>query len=164
MWEAIEHVLLSPNVTVILLFFAFVVIIAVGLSKTGILNIHTQNIQIGAADKERDIIRQQIEWIRLHCEGAEATLEKPEGYNEWLGKYIAERVYDEYVDWITFNHINASPAYIEIKQDKIINIIHKFAIKDEFRSPEFDEKLKEDIKFTIEKLIQIRKMYSSNNI
>ena len=164
MWEAIEHVLLSPNVTVILLFFAFVVIIVVGLSKTGILNIHTQNIQIGAADKERDIIRQQIEWIRLHCEGAEATLEKPEGYNEWLGKYIAERVYDEYVDWIIFNHINASSAYIEIKQDKIINIIHKFAIKDEFRSPEFDEKLKEDIKFTIEKLIQIRKMYTSNNI
>lgn len=164
MWEAIEHVLLSPNVTVILLFLVFVVVIAVGLSKTGILNIHTQNIQIGAADKERDIIRQQIEWIRLHCEGEEATLEKPEGYNEWLGKYIAERVYDEYVDWITFNHINASPAYIEIKQDKIINIIHKFAIKNEFRSPEFDERLKEDIKFTIEKLIQIRKMYSSNNI
>lgn len=164
MWETIEHVLLSPNVTIILLFLAFIAIGVVFLTKTGILNIHTQNIQIGAADRERDIIRQQIEWIRLHFEGAEATLEKPEGYNEWLGKYIAERVYDEYVDWITFNHINASPAYIEIKQDKIINIIHKYATLDVFRSEEFDERLKEDVKFTIEKLIQIRKMYSSNNI
>lgn len=163
MWETIEHVLLSPNVTVILLFLAFVAIGVAILSKSGILNIHTQNIQIGAADKERDIIRQQIEWIRLHCEGAEASLSKPEGYNEWLGKYIAEKVYDEYVDWITFNHISSSPAYIEVKQDKIINIIHKYAILNDFKSEEFDNKIKDDIKLTIEKLVQIRKTYSNMN-
>lgn len=162
MWDNIEHVLLSPNATVILVFLAFVVIIGVILSKTGLLNVHTENIQLGAADSERDIIRQQIEWIHLHCESMEVSLSKPDDYDPWRGKYIAERVYDEYVDWITFNHINASPAYVEIKQDKIVNLVHKYLINPYFQTEEFDNMLREDTKEAIEKLIQIRKVYKKN--
>lgn len=159
MWESIEHMLLSPNATVILVFLAFVVIVGLVLSKTGLLNVHTENIQIGAADKERDIIRQQIEWIHLHCEAFEANMPKPDDYDAWRGKYIAERVYDECVNWITFNHITSSPAYIEIKQDNVVGLVRKYVRNDFFKTQEFDTLLREDVKQAVEKLIQIRKVY-----
>lgn len=159
MYETVEHILVSSNAAIVLIFLAFIAVIAVILAKKGILNIHTSAVQLGAADQERDIIRQQLEWVRVHLEGVESSMAKPEGYNQWLGKYVVEAVYDEYVDWITFNHINASPAYVEIKQDKLVSLIRKLVIKDEFRTKEFEDKIREDTQLCIEKLIQIRKVY-----
>lgn len=159
MYETVEHILVSSNAAIVLIFLAFIAVIAVILAKKGILNIHTSAVQLGAADQERDIIRQQLEWVRVHLEGVESSMPKPEGYNQWLGKYVVEAVYDEYVDWITFNHINASPAYVEIKQDKLVSLIRKLVIKDEFRTKEFEDKIREDTQLCIEKLIQIRKVY-----
>lgn len=159
MYETVEHILVSSNAAIVLIFLAFIAVIAVILARKGILNIHTSAVQLGAADQERDIIRQQLEWVRVHLEGVESSMPKPEGYNQWLGKYVVEAVYDEYVDWITFNHINASPAYVEIKQDKLVSLIRKLVIKDEFRTKEFEDKIREDTQLCIEKLIQIRKVY-----
>ena len=159
MWQMIRDVLMSPNVTIVLCFLVFVLTIGVILSKTGLLQIHTNAVQIGAADRERNIIRQQVEWIKLHCSGMEASMTKPENYNEWRGKYIAECVYDEYVDWITFNHLSLSDAYIEIKQDRIVNLVNKLTTKPEFHSEEFERELREDVRTCIEKLVQIRTIY-----
>ena len=159
MYETVEHVLVSSNAAIVLIFLAFIAVIAVILAKKGILNIHTSAVQLGAADQERDIIRQQLEWTRVDLEGVESSMPKPEGYNQWLGKYVVEAVYDEYVDWITFNHINASPAYVEIKQDKLVSLIRKLVSRDEFRTPEFEDMIREDTRQCIEKLIQIRKVY-----
>lgn len=159
MWNTIRDVLMSPNATIILVFALFVIVIGLILSKTGLLNIHTKFVQIGAADKERNVIRQQVEWIRLHCESMESQLPRSEGYNPWRGRYIAERVYDEYVDWITFNHLTTERSYVEIKQDKIVNLVHSLVEKDEFRTREFDELLRKDTKEAIEKLVQIRDVY-----
>lgn len=159
MYEAVEHILISSNAAIVLIFLAFIAVIAVILARKGILNIHTSAVQLGAADQERDIIRQQLEWVRVHLEGVESSMSKPEGYNQWLGKYVVEAVYDEYVDWITFNHINSSPAYVEIKQDKLVSLIRKLVTRDEFRTQEFEDKIREDTQLCIEKLIQIRKVY-----
>lgn len=159
MYETVEHVLVSSNAAIVLIFLAFIAVIAVILARKGILNIHTSAVQLGAADQERDIIRQQLEWVRVHLEGVESSMSKPEGYNQWLGKYVVEAVYDEYVDWITFNHINASPAYVEIKQDKLVSLIRKLVTRDEFKTPEFEDMIREDTRQCIEKLIQIRKVY-----
>lgn len=159
MYETVEHILVSSNAAIVLIFLAFIAVIAVILARKGILNIHTSAVQLGAADQERDIIRQQLEWVRVHLEGVESSMSKPEGYNQWLGKYVVEAVYDEYVDWITFNHINASPAYVEIKQDKLVSLIRKLVTRDEFKTPEFEDMIREDTRQCIEKLIQIRKVY-----
>lgn len=159
MWEAIEHLLTSSNALAILLFMVFVVIVLAILSKKGLISINTSTVQIGAADRERDIIRQQVEWVHLHCQGFENSMIKPEGYNEWLGRYIVEKIYDECVTWITFNHISASPAYVDIKAEKVISIIHKYATLPDYKTPEFDETVKEDVQKCIERLIQIRKVY-----
>ena len=69
MWDTIREIAMSPNITIILSFAMAVFLIAVLLSKTGLLNIHTKVVQIGAADTEREVIRQQVQWIRSHCEG-----------------------------------------------------------------------------------------------
>lgn len=159
MWETIRDVLMSPNVTVILVFLAFVFVLTIVLSKTGLLNIHTNVVQIGAAIQERNIIRQQIEWVKLHCEGMESQLPKPEGYDTWRGRYILERVYDEYVTWITFNHLSTDSTYVEIKQDRIVNLVESLVEREEFRTKEFEKMLRDDTRDALEKLVQIREVY-----
>ena len=159
MWETIRDVLMSPNVTVILVFLAFVFVLAIVLSKTGLLNIHTNVVQIGAAIQERNIIRQQIEWVKLHCEGMESQLPKAEGYNTWRGRYIAERVFDEYVSWITFNHLSTDSTYVEIKQDRIVNLVESLVEREEFKTKEFEKMLRDDTREALEKLVQIREVY-----
>lgn len=159
MWETIEHVLTSGNAWVVLILFIFLGFVLLLLSRNGLLQIDTGNIQIGAATGEREIIRQQVEWTRLHYEGLENSMPKPEGYDHWRGRYIAERLIDEVVDWIVYNHINDSKQYIEIKQDKIINILRKYTVKEEFTSEEFEEFMREDTEKCIKKLIQIRELH-----
>ncbi len=160
MWEQIGRMLTSPNATIILTFCMFVVIVGWILAKSGLLNVHTESVTIGAANAEREIIRQQVEFARLHFEALEAQLDfKDDDYDEWRGKYVAERLYDEVVDWITFNHLNMSSAYIEVKQEKIIVLLHSLTDRDELRTPEFEQFLRDDTRETIEKLIQIRNVY-----
>lgn len=159
MWEAISEVVSSPNVSIVALMIIFTALLGVIMSKTGMLNIRTNAVQIGTETRERDIIRQQIEWTRMHFEEMENLMEKPEGYNKWRGKYVAERVYDEYVEWIMLNHFSKSPAYIEIKQDKVVALVNKLTEMEFFHTKEFEDFLREDTKKVIEKLIQIRNVY-----
>lgn len=160
MWETIGKVLTSPNAGIVLTFCLFIGIIVWLLTKSGLLNIHTENVSLGAANAEREIIRQQVEWARLHFEAIETQLDfKDENYDQWRGKYVAERLYDEVVDWITFNHLNMSSAYIEVKQEKILVLLHSLTDREEFRTPEFEQFMRDDTRKSIEKLIQIREVY-----
>ncbi len=159
MWETISNILTSPNAFVVLIFLAFVAVILFILVKSGVLKISTSAVQLGSGDIERNIIRQQLDYVSLHLNGLEAKLDKPDDYNEYLGKLIIEKVFDEYVNWITFNHINKSPAYVEIKQERVVSLIRQYTIKDEFRSEEFEELIRKDTKEVIEALIRIREVY-----
>lgn len=162
MWEAIADILTSSNAISTLLFLAVCVIGAFVLIKTGMLQIHTKMVQVGATDRERGIIRQQLDYVHLHLCSLENGLPKPKGYNEWLGKYILETVYDEYVNWITFNHISSAPSYVEVKQKRIVELIGQYTVKEEFRSEEFNEMIMKDTKQTILNLIQIRESYKES--
>lgn len=159
MWETISTILTGPNAFVVLIFLAFVSVILFILVKSGAIRISTPNMSINTGDVERNIIRQQLDYVSLHLNGLEAKLEKPEDYNEYLGKLIIEKVFDEYVNWITFNHINKSPAYVEIKQERVVSLIRQYTIKDEFRSEEFEDLIRKDTKEVIEALIRIREVY-----
>lgn len=159
MWETIEHVLTSPSLIPLLIFILIVITVAIVLSKNGLLHITTKNVQMGAADNERDIIRQQIEWVSLHYKAMENNLDKPEGYDKWRGRYITELVIDEFVSMIAFNHISKSQSYIEVKQEKILSVVMANVVRDEFKSDEFINMLKDDVQHVIEKLVQIRELY-----
>jgi hypothetical protein len=159
MWETISTILTGPNAFVVLIFLAFVSVILFILVKSGAIRISTPNMSINTGDVERNIIRQQLDYVSLHLNGLEAKLDKPEDYNEYLGKLIIEKVFDEYVNWITFNHINKSPAYVEIKQERVVSLIRQYTVKDEFRSEEFEDLIRKDTKEVIEALIRIREVY-----
>lgn len=159
MWVAIRDVLLSPNVTLILCFVLLILFVGILMSKTGLMQIHTQAVEIGAADRERNIIRQQTEYIKMHYEAMENTMDKPIDYDPWRGRCIVQAVCSEFVDWITMNHLTTSPTFVEIKQDRVVYIIHSLSVKREFTSPEFDEFIRQDVKECITKLVQIRTAY-----
>ena len=159
MWETISTILTGPNAFVVLIFLAFVSVILFILVKSGAIRISTPNMSINTGDVERNIIRQQLDFVSLHLNGLEAKLDKPEDYNEYLGKLIIEKVFDEYVNWITFNHINKSPAYVEIKQERVVSLIRQYTVKDEFRTEEFEDLIRKDTKEVIEALIRIREVY-----
>jgi hypothetical protein len=159
MWETISTILTGPNAFVVLIFLAFVSVILFILVKSGAIRITTPNMSINTGDVERNIIRQQLDYVSLHLNGLEAKMDKPEDYNEYLGKLIIEKVFDEYVNWITFNHINKSPAYVEIKQERVVSLIRQYTVKDEFRSEEFEDLIRKDTKEVIEALIRIREVY-----
>lgn len=159
MWDAIAKILTNSNAFLVLVFLVIFTVIIIGLAHTGLLEIHTKAFRMGADDREREIIRQQVEWTGLHLEEMENTMPKPSGYKEWRGKYIVERIFDEYIDWIVLNHLSRSSSYIEIKQDKIVALVKKLTVLDYFHTAEFEEFLREDTKKSIIKLIQIREAY-----
>lgn len=159
MWETIKEVLSSSNCLPILCFCCFITIWMSILAKNGLLKISFKGLKISREDKERTIVRQQVEWITLYCDGMEPRLPHPEGYDIWRSKYILERVLDEIITWITFNHITTNENYIEIKQNKIINLINSLTVSPVYHSKEFREQIKKEMEFVIHKLVQIRELY-----
>lgn len=159
MWGAIRDVALSPNLTIILVFVIILIVIGITISHSGLLQVHTNAVEISVADRERNILRQQIEYIKLHHEGLESSIPKPKGYDAWRGKCIVNAVVTEYIEWITLNHLTNVAPYVEIKQDRIISIVHSLTIKDEYHSEEFEEFIRQDVKNCISKLVQIRNIY-----
>ena len=65
MWESISSTLTSKNGPSLLITIAvlilIIVILAIKLGKSGLLNIHTKHINIGSKVSERELIRRQIE-------------------------------------------------------------------------------------------------------
>lgn len=159
MWESISNILTSTNAVAVLTFLCVCIIGGVVLVKTNLLQIHTDSIRLGAMDTERNIIRQQQDYVRLHLKSIENDLEKPEGYNEWLGQFIVMRVYAEYVEWISFNHLSKSEAYIKVKQNKLVDLINQYTYKEEFKTDDFQEFIRKDTRQMILDLIQIREVY-----
>ncbi len=159
MWESISNILTSTNAVAVLTFLCVCIIGGVVLVKTNLLQIHTDSVRLGAMDTERNIIRQQQDYVRLHLKSIENDLEKPEGYNEWLGRFVVMRVYAEYVEWISFNHLSKSEAYIKVKQNKLVDLINQYTYKEEFKTEEFIEFIRKDTRQMILDLIQIREVY-----
>lgn len=159
MWESIANILTSTNAVAVLTFLCVCIIGGVVLVKTNLLQIHTDSVRLGAMDTERNIIRQQQDYVRLHLKSLENDLEKPEGYNEWLGRFIVMRVYAEYVEWISFNHLSKSEAYIKVKQNKLVDLINQYTYKEEFKTDDFQEFIRKDTRQMILDLIQIREVY-----
>lgn len=163
MWEAIQNVLISRNGLVIIVLVTVVILLAVRLGKHGLLKIHTRHVSIGDDERERTIIREQVDWTHTYLQGLVSKIQQVTPdlmYDGYFTKYILEIAFDEMVKWITFNHIIADEAYIKMKQDKICSLVYTYNVRPEFRTPEFQERMKRWVKEIIEHLIDIRKVYS----
>lgn len=150
-----------PNVLLLLL--------AVGLAaKFGLLRIKTDHISIGntraASDKERAIIREQCDFTHAYLMGlvnkiVAVTPDNELIYGGYFTKYILERVYDEFVKWITFNHITLDEAYVHTKQEKIKALVYSHAVRDEFKTEQFAERMDRWVREVLEELVRIRQLY-----
>jgi len=159
MWETIGQILTSSNALIVLIFLLAMALVAFILIKNGYINFDNESLRIGYADRERNIIKQQQDYVWLHLQAMEANLPKPKGYDKNLGQVIILTVYKEYVSWISFNHLTKSDAYISVKQNKLVDIVNTLTVKEDFKTEEFIEMMKEDTKNTIYELIKIREVF-----
>lgn len=160
MWDFIKAVSTSVYIIPVLIFTLIVLLTVILLIKKGLISVNTKAVKVGTSESERAIIRQQIEWVHLHCDSLEKSLPHPQNYDIWRGRYILERMYDEIVDWITFNHISTSEGYISIKQERIWATIQSLVRKNEFSTPEFKEFIYNDTEYIIRRLVHIRQVYN----
>ena len=124
MWDAFAKILTNSNALLVLTFVLLFVFILIMLAMSGLVRIDTGAFQMGADHKERDIIRQQIEWAHTYIMGLKSQISADETtYKGYLTKFMLEAAFDEVVAWIVFNHINLESDYISIKQEKIRSMI-----------------------------------------
>lgn len=162
MWETIKEVLLSANAWLILIFIAFVLFVVIQMSKNGLLSIKAKGLRLGSDEKELTVVRNQSQWSYLYIMSLKGKL-IDEGSDEkarLICEVVLEKVYDKIIDWITYNHINSSNSYIQIKQSEIKCLVYSQDIEEKFKTPEFEERMNSWVKEAILKLIDIRKEYS----
>ena len=161
MWQAIEKILLSDNSATVLFFLVIIILLLAHFSKKGVFKWHTEKLTIGVSENERAIIRQQVEWAELEIESL-ASAEIFSHVDEWRTKYILEKLFDEILQWIIFNHIKDSPEYISIKQEKIWNMTQTLVVREEFRSEEFKDFIYKEVEKIIKRLVFLRRQYGTS--
>lgn len=164
MEKAVEILSKGSNFIVFLIFVALVIAaviaLAIYLVRRGAVGINTGKIYVGSDQREREIIRQQIEYAHLFIMSLAGKIKVSESrYGGYFTKYVLERVYDEVVDWITFNHMSKEGAYISIKQTKVSNIVYSENVGEEFKTPEFKERMDKWTEELVSGLVQIRQVY-----
>ena len=161
MWDAVAKILTNSNALLVLIFLTMFVFILIILTMSGLVRIDTGAFKMGADTKERDIIRQQIEWAHIYIMGLKYQISADETtYKGYLTKFMLEAAFDEVVAWIVFNHINLESDYISIKQEQIKSMVHSEpTIRPEFKTKEFDRKVDKWVDELIRRLVVIRKVY-----
>lgn len=162
MWETIKEVLLSANAWLILIFIAFMTFVVIQMSKSGLLSIKAKGLRLGSDEKELTVVRNQSQWSYLYIMSLKGKLidENSDEKSRLICEVVLEKVYDKIIDWITYNHINSSNSYIQIKQSEIKCLVYSQDIEEKFKTPEFEERMNCWVKEAILKLIDIRKEYS----
>ena len=151
--------------SVLLLIVAIAVLI-----KVLNIRISSDHIAIGGEDKkayyERAVVRNQVNQAKLFTMALEnkilAMVEEPSD-SGYYAKYILECVYDKIMEWIMYNHIENTDEYIESKQWEIQSLVYSFNPPDQFKTPEFKERMDKWTAEIIGRMVSIRKLYSKKN-
>lgn len=160
----IASILNGENALQTIITVVIIVIIVAILAKCGIITFKSDKLSIGTSymDKERTIIRQQIEFAENVCMSfiwnQNRTVDEKE--DPFKIKYTNEKIFDCVVAWISFNHITTDDTYIEIKQNIIWSLITSITSDDYYKSDEFHEICDAQVSTIIKKLCDIRKYYS----
>lgn len=158
MWDAIGGVLTSGNAWMVLISFLIVILVASILAKKGILQLNVHGVKFGGDEDERAIIRQQTEWSQLFIASMQ-QLDIFEGSDTYHTLYVLEKIFDEVLNWIVFNHISDSENYISIKQEKIWNLLQTLVTDKRFTTQEFREIVYKNTGILIKRLVYIRRNY-----
>jgi hypothetical protein len=146
----------------ILIFLVMVIVImAIMCVRTGLIRVKTDTVEIGNtySERERTIIRNQIQYINMAVEAFEHRIPKDENYDEDRGKYILQLMSKQMIEWVIFNHIEENKVYIENRQEQLWNIVLANVEKDYLRSEFFKQDIYDYTKMIIHRLVAIRKEY-----
>ena len=154
MWESVERLVDSGKAWFVLIII-FLIIIAV---RMGYMKVKTDKVLIGreSGEKVRLLMKKQSEYARIACKGFEKRIPRFDGYDNLLGAFVAEKVYDEIVNWIMVNHIEDNQDYIENKQEIVWDIVSAEIVNDKFRSEKFKKSVDSCIEQIIKRLVQMR--------
>ena len=163
MWESIKEILTSPNAWMFLLFVSFALFVLNRMAKSGLLSFKGKGLRLGSDEKELTIIRNQAQWAHLYVMSRKGKLigEDSSDLTKVICENILEKVYDKIIEWITFNHINSSTSYLEIKQSEVKCLVYSLVTDEKFKTPEFESRMNGWVKEVILNLINIRKEYSN---
>ena len=162
-WDALKELITSPNAWMFLLFVGFAMFVLRSMAKNGLISFKGKGLRVGSDEKELTIIRNQTQWAHLYVMSRKGKLieEDSSELTKVICENILEKVYDKIIEWITFNHINSSNTYVEIKQSEIKCLVYSLVIDEKFKTPEFEQRMNGWVKEVILNLINIRKEYSN---
>lgn len=163
MWETISKVLTSNNIIPIGVILILVICTMAILAKMGIVSFHGKGVSVGNGDKERNIIRHQIDFVESTCADFYTRVEKKGSFEEWRARFILERVYDVLVRIISYNHIQIEDTYIELRQSEIWKTLLDYVKPEDdpyYTSREFKDIVYGEVRNIITKLVHIREFYS----
>jgi hypothetical protein len=132
-------------IVVAVLIFALVFMI-IKAAKKGLFSFSRGGISIGIADREREIIKTQLDKAESSITGFYNKM----GYkrDDYRKLYIMSEVEDLLYKAVAVNHINTSPTYISLKQEAVWSVICQHA------ETNLDEDLHAKVNEALEKLIR----------
>jgi hypothetical protein len=106
---------------VLLIIIALVLAVAIIAVKKGWISFQGKGFSVGIQDKEREIIRTQIQYVNTRLDGTIRDLPQhlTEGLHYYRTKYIISKVKDLCEEAIIYNHIKEG-SYVSLKQEIII--------------------------------------------
>lgn len=160
MWQAIQGILTSGKAVIGI--GALVILFAI-LAKKGLISFKGHGLKVGHSDEEeRTIIRTQIQWAEADVETMLREImnkfSKDGNINEYKARYTIEKVLDELVKIVIFNHITLEPQYIQLKQDLVWSVVSK--INPEPAWNVLEPIVKDRVEVAIRNLYEIRQYYS----
>lgn len=140
---------------------ALVILLAV-LAKKGLISFKGHGLKVGASNEEElAIVRTQIQWCESDCEAMLREVSNrfsETEMNEYKARYTVERVLDELIKIVIFNHITLEPQYIKLKQDLIWSVVS--SINPEPTWDNLESIVKGRVEVAIRTLYEIRMYYS----
>lgn len=162
MWVALQGILTSDNFWKTIVGIGALVILLAILAKKGLISFKGKGLKVGHSDEEeRTIIRTQIQWCEADVETMlrEITnkFSKSNNINEYKAKYTIEKVLDELVKIVIFNHITLEPQYIRLKQDLVWSVVSKINPEPVWNG--LENIVRERVEVAIRNLYEIRQYY-----
>lgn len=161
MWQAIQNILTDGNFLKSVVGIGMLVALLAFLAKKGIVSFKGKGLKVGHSDEEeRIIIRTQIQWCEADVESMLREIvnnSMEEGDNIYKACYTVEKVLDELVKIVIFNHITLEPQYIKLKQDLIWSTVSK--INPEPVWDKLEPLIRERVENAIRNLYEIRQYY-----
>lgn len=151
---------LSDNTRVIIIGVIVLLILAFlyYISKKGFFSLDLKGIKIGARDKERYILRQQMNYVNSSVLEMFSSVKRTKTWDNWKSKCVAADVKDVFEMVVCFNHINLNDSYIRTVQKEVWHAIQQNSMIDPYyKGSEFKQLVYDWTKDVIVDLLQIRR-------